>query len=59
MVTAHLQTELLWAGRKREPESHLVETSIASLMPPKLCWFTPPEKDQVGPGETASMPSKG
>lgn len=26
--------------------------------PPKLCWFTSPEKDQVDPGQTACMPSK-
>lgn len=36
-----------------------METGIALLMPPKLCWFTQPEKDHVDPGETADMASKG
>lgn len=44
---------------KTEPEPHLVETGLAPLMSPKLCWFISPEKDQIGPGETAHMPSKG
>lgn len=42
---------------KTTPEPHLVETGIAPLMPPKLCWFATPGKDQVGPGETAYVPS--
>lgn len=43
---------------KTKPKPHLVETGIAPLMPPKLCWFTPPEKDQVDPGESIYMTSK-
>lgn len=43
---------------KTEPNPYLVETGIAPLMPPKLCWFTPPEKDQVDPGESIYMTSK-
>jgi len=59
VATAGLQTELFKQAEKTEQEPHLVETGVAPLMPPKICWFTLSENDQVEPGETAYMPSKG